>query len=156
VSSVPCTLGRRTLRPHTDRFWPGGRALRGTRCPPIGVFAPARAPAGGHHCGQRNDRDGRGSGGAARAVPLPGDSWASSPSAARTAAAHCGLVIRSSRRTGSPSLLVSGIRQLGYPLLVPGWFCMRWSPTTSARDTPTRTAGVRGRQLWSAVATAAG
>ena len=38
--------------------------------------------------------------------------------------------------TTLPSPSASGIRHSGYSLLVPGWFCVRFSPTASTMEEP--------------------
>ena len=43
--------------------------------------------------------------------------------------------------TRLPAGSASGTFQFGYSVSVPGWFWARRSPTASASDTPTRTAG---------------
>ena len=46
-----------------------------------------------------------------------------------------------SSRTG-PRGPASGMHQLGYSVLVPGWFWVRVSPTASTRATPSSNDGV--------------
>ena len=48
--------------------------------------------------------------------------------------------------SGSPSAPVSGTRQFGYSVSVPGWFTARRSPTRSGTATPSSRDGVRSRK----------